>query len=477
MAEITCPIQEAAEKWPDASALVAPHKTYTFREYNDHVSRAAENLTRAGIAEGDIVALGLPNCLQYPIILMALFRLGAIACPLNTRLPVNALLRQLRNLNCADVIVPYGASVTAEAGDLHALSPRDLVDDRPPSSPGNVAIDAEQPATVIYTSGSSSEPKPALHAYANHYENARASNANFLVEPGHRWLLSLPLYHVAGMGILFRCALGGAAVVIAEAKLSIPQAVEAYAVTHLSLVSTQLYRLLHGGDAKVLEGLKGILLGGSAIPEPLLRKAAHAKLPIYTSYGLTEMATQVTTTAKGDPLDKLLTSGRPIVPDSIRIAGDDEILVNGPTRFLGYITEGKIDLPLDDEGWFHTGDLGRIIDEGYLIVSGRIDNMFISGGENIQPEEIEDRLTGIPGIEEACVVPVDHPEFGQVPAAFVKTKDDTSIDEQAIRAELAAHLPPFKIPKAILPWPPELDEDSMKVARRRLQEHAEELGI
>jgi o-succinylbenzoate---CoA ligase len=151
----------------------------------------------------------------------------------------------------------------------------------------------------------------------------------------------------------------------------------------------------------------------------------------------------------------------------VSISEEGEILVRGATLFAGYVEGGKLDLPLDTEEWFHTGDLGELDENGCLRVLGRKDNLFVSGGENIQPEEIEEALSALPGVEAAVVVPVDDTEYGQRPVAFVRMEDGSTVD---LALELEKVLPRFKIPVAFYAWPEE--SDGMKVNRASFRARA-----
>ncbi len=471
-----CPLQDAAESIPDLPAIIAPHRQYTFREYHEYVAGAVVNLRKVGIAEGDILAVALPRGTPSPILFNALFRIGAVAFPVNTRFPAQYLLDVLQKVRCRNMVVPYGASVTTVHGHLYAFAPHNIVDDRLEALPGQARVSAERPATIVLTSGSAGPPKAALLSYGNHYYSAQLSNRNLPVAPGDRWLVSLPLYHVAGIGVLFRCLLGGAAVVFSGANEELKDAVPKYGVTHVSLVSTQLYRVLQDESAiQAARGLKAILLGGGPFSEPLLRKAHDAGLPIFTSYGLTETATQVTTTRPGDPLAKLLTSGRPLAPEEVRISPEGEIQVRGETLFLGYVDDSRVHRPHTGDGWFATGDLGNWDADGYLRVTGRRDNMFIAGGENIQPEEIEQRLCRLDGILQAVVVPVDHSEFGAVPAAFVRLADHASLDGGALAARLTEELPKYKVPRHFFLLPVDDMAPEAKLSRQDLIARARRL--
>jgi O-succinylbenzoic acid--CoA ligase len=308
-----------------------------------------------------------------------------------------------------------------------------------------------------------------MHTLGNHYYSALGSNANIALAPGDRWLHSLPLYHVGGLSILFRCLLAKATVELPEPGTPLIKAITG--TTHVSLVSTQLLRLLRE-EALDPGRLKAILLGGGPISAPLVDEAVSRGLPIHTSYGLTEMASQVTATPPGASPEELRTSGRLLPHREISISEDAEILVRGETLFTGYVTPHAVDLPLDADGWFHTGDLGELDANGYLRVRGRKDNLFVSGGENVQPEEIEDALCRLEGVEEAVVVPVANTEFGFRPVAFVKTVEGTArLGDLARTPELS--LPRFKIPVSFHEWPEETG--GLKVDRNYFRELARRL--
>ncbi len=476
MAEILCPLQEMASSQPEAPAIIAPHRQYTYADYHAYVSGAVENLRKAGLGEGDLLAIALPSGTPYPLLMMALFRLGAVACPMNTRFPAQYLLDVLERIQCRNMVVPYGASVTTVYGRLFALAPHDLVDDRVDGLGAPIAIVAERPATIVLTSGSAGVPKAALLSYGNHHHNARCSNQNIPLGPGDRWLVSLPLYHVSGIGVLFRCLLGGAAAVFPGANERIETAIVKYGVTHVSLVATQLHRLMQTPEGvAALAQLKAILLGGGPVPETLIRRAAAAGLPIHTSYGLTEMATQVATTRPNDPIERLLSSGCPLQPDTLRIAPDGEVQVRGDGLFLGYVEGSAIRRELTEDGWFATRDLGAIDEHGYLRITGRRDNMFIAGGENIQPEEIEEQLCRLEGVLQAVVVPVANEEFGTTPVAFLRLDGPPRINPEYYRDALAKRLPRYKVPRCYFPMPEAEGISEIKFSRKDLAAHAQRL--
>ncbi|MEW6050651.1 MAG: o-succinylbenzoate--CoA ligase [Candidatus Zixiibacteriota bacterium] len=471
---IKCPLRLAAEKWGDHPALIVDDDLINWRSYDMLVSQVAGRLLSLGIKRGDRVAILLENRVEYPPLLMALFRLGAVACPLNIYLPESGVALALSTVGSRFIIADsegarhhgYGAAQTIALQRLYELDERVTV----PAT----EIDLDQPATIIFTSGSSGRPKAALHTYGNHYYSALGSNENIPFGPGDSWILSLPLYHVGGLAILFRAQVGGGAVMIGIPDSAQGVMMRSRSFTHVSLVSTLLYRWLGSGQTpkQMAAGVKAVLMGGSAIPDSLLQQADSAGLPIFKSYGLTEMASQVTTTAVGDLPAKIKTSGKPLRYRQVSIASDGEILVKGETLFAGYVNGESIERPVDDDGWFHTGDLGQIDADGYLTVTGRKDNMFISGGENIQPEEIEAALMQVAGVEGAVVVPVADDEWGQRPVAFVMSSGGIKMDIDSLGDRLQSALPVYKIPTAFLFHPMEAQQGQLKVSRARFAEMA-----
>ena len=322
-----------------------------------------------------------------------------------------------------------------------------------------------QDLTIMFTSGSTDVLKAVLHTFGNHYYSAKGSNENIPVESSDRWFLTLPLYHVGGLSILFRVLLGRGTIVIQDPEEDIVQSIKTYGITHVSLVATHLYRLLQNKAAKtVLRGLKAILLGGSAIGDSLAREALRNRWPVCFSYGLTEMSSRVATTHFSDRTYPTR-QGKILNYRQVRISDEGEILVKGPTLFKGYVDGNKILKPFDKKSWFHTGDLGEFVRPGELRVTGRKDNMFISGGENIQPEEIEYYLLQLKEVENALVVPVPDPEFGCRPAVFIKNVPGRTLDQKKIIRFLKRYLPKFKIPDHFFPWPDLIDEKDGKINR------------
>lgn len=420
----------------------------------------AKALRQQGLQAGDIIALKAETSLLLILSLLACWQTGLIALPLNPKLPESQLQALATRLPIRAWLGWPGA------WDWSVL------DQIKPAAASIDPLPENTPATLVLTSGSSGQPKAALHTLGNHFANARGSTHHIPFGPGDAWLLSLPLYHVGGLSLLFRAWVAQGTLILPAPEQPLAAALQTFQPTHLSLVSTQLYRLQ---QAQVRpSGLKALLLGGSALPTGLLAWAHDQEIPLHTSYGSTEMASQISSTRPGAHLQALQTTAGYILPQrELKLASDQEIWVRGNTLFQGYWQDTGPILPQQD-GWFATGDLGQWSPEDALQIIGRKDWMFISGGENIQPEEVEKALCRLPEIAEARVVPIPHPEFGLRPVAFVRVWQELPIPE-TLREQLREFLPGYKIPDHFLPWPEDLTTQGLKINRQALIQRAKSI--
>lgn len=454
------PWRRAAERLPDGLALDDGRIGWTFRDYERKTRALAGGLLSMGFEPGDRLALLLPPEPDTVLLVGACLRAGLVACPLNTRWPDAAVHEALVIARCAALVTDRPTEPPCRC-----FLPESIPLETSVALP---SFDATRPATIVFTSGSTGTPKAAVLTVAHHMHNARASRRNLPLESGDRWLLSLPLYHVSGLAVVFRGLEAGAAVSFPSPDEALAASFERLKVTHVSLVPTQLQRLMSEPSAAPrLARLKAILLGGSAIPSGLIDEALRRRLPIRTTYGLTEAASQVATATEKELAEGLKGPVTPLIPGSVRLDDSGQILLKGPTLFLGYLEGDAIVRPEVEDGWFPTGDLGCLDAQGRLFVTGRKDLMFISGGENIQPEEIERALCRLEGVLEAVVAPVDDPEYGARPVAFVRCGDGRSPDAEALRKALRETLPGYKIPVAFYDWPADALQDGVKIPRRR----------
>lgn len=424
------PVWHWAARQPEAHALITPSEPWSWIALDARVEACARRLEALGHECIGIQARTQPGLV---VLVLAAMRSGRVIVPLSPRWPQPMIDRAQKRLGLATILTEEDLVPLCERGDMSGEG-RDL------------QLDAS--FTLVHTSGSTGEPKAALHTVRNHVASARGLMERFPLGPGDRWLLDLPLHHVGGLGVVVRCVLAGATMGLPEPGMRTPEAVRALRPTHASLVSTQLARLL--ATDLDLASLKLVLLGGSAFSPSLLGEALLRGLPVVMSYGMTEMTSTITSSTLPAERDALATSGTVLPGREVRLSDSGEIKVRGPTLFAGYAEGDRLHRPVDAGGWFATGDRGEWDDLGRLVVHGRIGNGFVSGGENIQPEAIEAALGDLAEVVEAVVVPVPNAEFGARPVAFVRTTGP--LDASALAKALRATLPGFMIPDTFLPW-------------------------
>ncbi len=469
MATVQCMVHETGRVCRNRPAFLGSDIRILYGELDLMVSATAQLLRAAAIQPGQRVAIYMESGWACSTLILALLRIGAVACPLNTRLPVAAVKEQLDWIACDTLIARIRETSRKQLPGITTLDPDGLVSRELTSGQidDSFSFELNQPAVVLFTSGSSGTPKAVQLTYGNLYYSAYGANQVLRLQSEDCWHLSLPLYHVGGLGILFRCLQSGAAMSVPDPERTLAESLPEFPVTHVSLVSTQLKRLLDAElPAESRQRFKAILLGGDAVPEPLFQAARSQRWPVLRTYGLTEMAAMVTACSPIDPPNAQQSSGKPLRYRDVKITGAGEICVRGATRFSGYVEGNTLTTPFDQEGWFHTGDLGQLDDLGYLHVIGRKDNQFTSGGENIQPETIERVLLTIPGVQQAIVRPQPDPEYGQRPIAYIQTQQPW--DAVTITVYLRNHLPGYMIPDDILPWPDTSDDSEVapKMNRR-----------
>ncbi|MEK9763265.1 MAG: o-succinylbenzoate--CoA ligase [Deltaproteobacteria bacterium] len=395
------------------------------------------------------IAIFAENSISTLINFFAIWKAGGVVVPLNPKLSSSQkekLLEQIR----PERVIP------SNENQISGYEKSDFLPDE---------VDL-----LIATSGSTGFPKLVALSIANFIWSAHGSSENLAVDPNDTWLISLPLFHVGGMSIIFRTMLAGANAIISP-KILDGDFIDQHRITHFSLVATQLSRQINS-KFPFGQATKAILLGGSKIPHALIQKSIELNLPIHTSFGCSEMASQVCTTSKEATMDELMTAGKVLAGRQVKIHQDGRIQLNGKTRFLGYWQNQKLLKPFDKDGWFTTNDLGEFDNNGFLKVIGRADRMFISGGENIHPEQIEQALINLEGIMNALVIDMPSETYGSRPVAFLQGQKNYSDPE--LRKLLSKNLMSFQIPEVFLDWPsqefslkPSLDQ-FRRIAQKRI---------
>lgn len=349
---------------------------------------------------------------------------------------------RLRRLPADPKRLPEALVAVWDAGDAAVILPSDAATGslspalRAALASGPAASDAPalpaDTALVVPTSGSTGVPRSVVLTHAALAASTAASLARLGCQPGERWVLALPLQHIAGLQVLARArALGSDPVVVERGgdPLAIARAVAD--AEHVALVPTQLVRCLDAGVS--LAHLRSVLVGGAAITDALTSRALDAGVPLVRSYGMTEMC-------GGCVYDGLSL-------ESVDVATDEDgvIRLRGPMRAAGYLEQPTgADPSFSPDGWFTTDDLGSIVD-GELAVHGRRDDMIISGGVKVPAIRIEQELTGLLGVRDLAVVGVTDPEWGQRVRVVIVLEGDAKSPPQrlvaAIGERLARRLP------------------------------------
>lgn len=445
---------------PQATAWVVDGRAQNWEALCQTIDARAAALRRQGLEPAGGIALCGRGSAELVLAYLAALQLGARVLPLNPLLPAEQLQQilpaldidlgwseaghawpaGLRAVTAAGTVVAEAAAEAAAAGEVVATA---------------AAWQPARPATLTLTSGSSGTPKGVVHSAANHLASAAGLLTALDFGAGDRWLLSLPLFHVSGQGIVWRWLLRGASLAVAG-HADLAQALAG--CSHASLVPTQLLRLL--AQEAALPALKQVLLGGAAIPVELTQRAEQAGIRCWCGYGMTEMASTVT----AKRADATPGVGRTLPRRELKLVAD-EVWVRGEPLALGYWRDGRVRPLTNAAGWFATRDRG-VMEQGELRILGRLDNMFISGGENIQPEQIEAVLATCPDVVQAFVIAVADPEFGQRPLAVLEMRTDRVPDVAALEARLAGRIARYQWPVAYYALPAALAGGGIKIPRQ-----------
>jgi O-succinylbenzoic acid--CoA ligase len=432
----TLSLLDAARAAPSATALFDGDRAYSFGELAERCQpflealRAAHPPALALIPRADVASL---------LWLYAAFETGTPVLTLHQR-----ATEAERRAACELVgAVPETDLSPATSAALSAVVPT-----------------PDSPALFIPTSGSTGTPRLVELSRGALVASAAASAANLGWEPHDAWLLCLPLAHTGGLSVVIRCLLGRRAVRLFEpgdAGLSarLPELAAALEQSTLvSLVPSVLSALLDAGQ-RVPRGLRAVLLGGAACAPALAQRAHAAGWPLLTSYGLTETASQVVTrryAERFDPLPErfgIVSSGHSLLGVELSLREPSgRLAIRAPSLLTRHVGSNRP--AVDAEGWLLTNDLGELGPAGELFVRGRSDDVIISGGENIDPLEVEAALLELPGVNAACVCGTSSARFGQIVSALIVGRDPSLAEPTRLAELLHGRLARHKLPRRAL---------------------------
>lgn len=434
-------LEEKSQQIPGHIALSGT-QTLDYGQLATQAGRLAGMLAAQGVRQGQIVAVQTASVEQLARLFYAALYLGVTLLPLDP-----ALERVRRDRLVATVgaqhLIARSAPAGSEAGwiDPAVLRGRQQGVAAAPFHP----LEGDQVQLIMATSGTTGEPKGVLLSAANLAASVAASEQRLGLDGTDCWLACLPLFHIGGLSILLRCLAAGARVQLESGfdAARVWQQIAQGGVTHISLVPAMLDRLLrHAAGQRPPATLRVVLVGGGPLSTTLAQRAHNAGWPLCVSYGMSETASQFATDCS--PRSGLVAGrvGLPLAGYQVMIGEAGRIRVRGPAVMRGYANVAGVAGQGLTEGWFETGDLGRLDSQGCLTVVGRADDLLISGGKNIHPAEVEERLLQCPGVNEIGVAGRTDPVWGVILVALFNGEVTVEALNQWARQQLPGHLRP-----------------------------------
>ena len=484
---------------PGQAALVQDGVVTTYAQLERATAELAHGLRARGIRRSDRVALLGLNSVELVIAMFATARIGAVFVPLNTRLAPPELAYLFDHSGARLLLVEDTLSAVAEQAQVGSTGLPTVVfsrnagsgldalmagEDSPiDDSPIDEPIGLDDLFMIQYTSGTSGVPKGVMLTHGNVIWNVYNLLVDIDLGSNEIALVTAPLFHTAALNqVLFPTVLKGGTALI-EAKFDPARAIDLierervtllFGVTTMYLALSQSPRF-HEAD---LSSLHLALSGGSPIPESLLQTWLDRGLMIVQGYGLTEASPGTTMLRAADAVRKLGSAGTACFFTDVRVVNGlrdaaigeaGEVLVRGPNVTPGYWEDPAATERAFDDGWLRTGDLATRDDEGFFRIVDRLKDMYISGGENVYPAEVEQALYAHPAVAECAVIGIADPTWGEVGRAYVVVRDGQHVDAQELLDHVTSRLARYKVPKAIK-FTPELPNNaSGKLLKSRLR--------
>jgi fatty-acyl-CoA synthase len=478
----------ACRAHPHHRALVFGDQVRTHAELHDRAARLASVLETGGVRAGDRVALLLHNRIEFVESLLACHRLAAVAVPINFRLATDEVEYILADSGAVAVICD---SPPPASGHVAMVLEVGLVYDAAVASapPRETAPAVEDdPALICYTSGTTGRPKGAVLTHRNLVASTLSWIHEMRAGEDDVWLSGQPLFHIGGINGLLPFLVLGATVVITPTTAFDPEAmlrlIEVHGATMCIFVPTQ-WAAICASDAVARvdpHQLRVAMWGASPAPRQTLEamQRTFPRAAIVSAYGQTETSGATTLLKGPDSTRKMGSVGKPMLGVELRVVDDalqdtpaddvGEVVYRGPIVMAGYHQQPEATREAFAGGWFHSGDLARFDDEGYLWLVDRKKDMIVSGGENVYPAEVERVLLDHPAVAEVAVIGVPHRRWVETPVAFVVAGDGVEADEAELIAHCRQYLAGFKKPSAVIVVDELPRNAGGKVLKRRLRE-------
>lgn len=446
---------------PDAEAVFDVDRgvRWTYAALQRDALRWAGRLHAAGVGPGDRVALLAHNRGEHFALMFACAELGAVFFPMNWRLASDEIHWQLGNAEPKVVLVDdaHRDAVKVPTLDLEAGP-----GDRQFSGPGSALTD---PWVLMYTSGSSGKPKGALLTHGQLHWNALNTTLACDLQPSDSTLTFTPLFHTGGLNCLSSPLLHRGGRVVLTRGLDVPQALELIAAEGITLLMgvPTIYQMLADHErfeGTVLTSVRDALCGGAPLSLPLLERYLDRGIPLRQGFGLTEVGPNCFSMPHARLREKIESVGLPIHHVAAKVVRADgseceadepgELWLSGPAVCGGYFRNPEATAASFVNGWFRTGDVLSRDSEGFFRVRGRLKEMYISGGENVYPAEIEAVIQAMPGVAHAAVIGVPDARWGEVGHAFVEPRSGQELSAGEVSSWLQGKLARFKLPKRVV---------------------------
>ncbi len=483
MTEMTIPhlLKRAAFKYPDREAIVSEKGRWTHAQWDRNANRRAAVLAEHGIEKGDHVATIFLNDNEVLETFMALMKLGAVPVPLNVRFSGKEL-HYIGSHSDAKAIILAGEfeKVIREIkGDLPGATqyffsgektPDDMIDfealcKQASDAEPDVAVKEDDIACILYTAGTTGRPKGVLLSHRNCVWASVNIAVDVDLQPDYRVLLVFPLYHAAAFIIVVSNLFVGCTNVsmrVFDPK-GVMELIRTEKINRMTFPPTVWNFILQLPDLDRYDTstVRSLSSGAEAMPLETKRRllALFPNAGLGETYGMTESAGTITTLSPRYAMDKMASVGKPFMNVETRLGDEDgndvprgevgEVLARGPNMMVGYYKDPDATAKTLKEGWLHTGDLGKLDDEGFLYIVDRKKDMIITGGENIFPREIEAVLYAHQKILEAAVIGLPDPEWGEKIHAVVALKEGETMTEEAVIEYTKEHIAGSKKPKSV----------------------------
>jgi len=467
---------------PNEDAIIDGNRRLTYRQLNRRVNRLANALAASDLKYGDRCAILAYNCAEYIELIFASAKLGLILVPLNWRLSPVELAFNLKDSGTTHLILESEfekmmpelkrqsplthciiiGSESVEGADAY----EDLMARQPEEAPvPTAAVNLETPHIIMYTAGTTGRPKGAVLSQGASFYNTLNLMLDMNFSSRDRNLSVLPMFHIGGIGLFTLPMIYAGGTVIVQRTFDPAVTLDLLKNENITLffgvAAIFLFLIQHPQfDPTAFNKTRVVMSGGAPLPESLVRQYHEAGIVLQQGFGMSEAAPSIATLSRDLALKKAGSIGRPLFHTDARVVDDalnilppetvGELMIRGPNLLQEYWNRPEATQKAFSNGWFHTGDLARMDSDGDLYIVDRKKDMFISGGENVYPAEVENAIYELKEVAETAVIGLKDEKWGEVGCALVTLKSGNALSEKEIVEFLKTRLAKFKVPKRVV---------------------------